>query len=125
MGFGPSAGWAQTLTDKATAAAGLPESQRVHIDRLPPREFPLWGSIADDVWAVEELAHGGKACGPRWLGRVEEVWGRDGVVVHPKKSIDAGEDVEVQGAMITARDHTVGVAAKKRPLLAECIVGIL
>ena len=43
MGFGPSAGWAQALTDVTTTAAGLDLECRLHPDELAPRDFPIWG----------------------------------------------------------------------------------
>eukprot|EP00974_Lingulodinium_polyedra_P079361 7686424-Lingulodinium_polyedra.AAC.1 len=54
MGFAPSAGWAQALADQGPAVAGVPLERRVRPDVPPPRDFPVWGSIMDDIWAVEE-----------------------------------------------------------------------
>ena len=61
MGFGPSAGWAQELTDLATEKADLPGGNRVLITDEAPETFPVWGSIIDDIWAVAEEE---RAAGP-------------------------------------------------------------
>eukprot|EP00974_Lingulodinium_polyedra_P077028 7457296-Lingulodinium_polyedra.AAC.1 len=55
MGFGPSAGWAQFLAEVACEKAALPPSRRFVDGAAPPTEPPIWGSIEDDVWAVEQL----------------------------------------------------------------------
>ena len=44
MGFGPSAGWAQGLTDVVATDAGLPQSQRVVPDFVTP-EGLLFGVL--------------------------------------------------------------------------------
>ena len=46
MGFGPSACWAQALTDVVTADAGLPFQQRVHPDTVSDRHRACVGSGA-------------------------------------------------------------------------------
>ena len=40
MGFGPSAGWAQALTDYATSSGGLPDDRRLKIDDPAPATPP-------------------------------------------------------------------------------------
>ncbi|CAK9024414.1 unnamed protein product [Durusdinium trenchii] len=73
MGFGPSAGWAQALTDAVAIEAGLPQEHRLHPDFTVPEELPIWGSIIDDIWAIE---HGDEAAasgvGVDWMNRAEE-----------------------------------------------------
>ena len=54
MGFGPSAGWAQGLTDVVALDAGLPVDSRVHPDHVVSSHLPVWGSIIDDIWALEQ-----------------------------------------------------------------------
>ena len=54
MGFGPSAGWAQELTNPATDSAKLPPDRRVQITEEVPAELPLWGFIIDDIWTLAQ-----------------------------------------------------------------------
>ena len=115
MGFGPAAGFAQGMTDATTAAAHLPEQQRVVRDRLCPEALPVWGSIIDDVWAVEEVpASNGEYIGPQWLTGVDDAWYAFGVESHPKKKTNAEAGGEIQGYHVSARSHQVGVALAKR-----------
>lgn len=44
MGFAGSAGWAQAVTDTATAQ--LPASKKVTFDTVAPADFPVWGEAA-------------------------------------------------------------------------------
>ena len=46
------------MTNAATT--DLPASQRVDCDEVMPSSWPVWGSIVDDVWVIEE-APGGQA----------------------------------------------------------------
>jgi hypothetical protein len=86
MGFGPSAGWAQAVTDKITLDADLPHASRVHPDQIIPDELPVWGSIVDDIWALEHVGDRGEAdVGPVWMNRAEAAWERDGVESNVKK----------------------------------------
>ena len=41
MGFGPSAGWAQGLTDVVAFDAELPQHQRLHPDIVVPEGLPI------------------------------------------------------------------------------------
>ena len=43
MGFAPSAGWAQAVTDRATSLAGLPADRRNKFTTEVPHCLPLWG----------------------------------------------------------------------------------
>eukprot|EP00973_Karenia_brevis_P074258 10317197-Karenia_brevis.AAC.1 len=115
MGFGPSAGWAQALTDKVTMS--LPADKRVRIDHEPPLSLPLWGSIEDDVWALEETAPGSPTeVSPFWLHKVEEGWKAAGIDVNEAKNVDAAAGGEVQGYYVHPRRHWVGVSLAKRRL---------
>ena len=72
MGFGPAAGFAQGLTDVVTDRAALPEDRRVVPSREAPETLPVWGSIIDDIWALEETdAKEPEAIGPNWMRLVE------------------------------------------------------
>lgn len=63
---------------------------------------PIWGSILDDVWAIDEcdaaddpprtagLAH-------EWMQDMATAWGKDGVVEHVKKAVSGVRKEEVHG----------------------------
>ena len=59
MGFGPAAGLAQAVTDTATIRAELPTPKRVASDQPVTKSFPVWGSILDDVWSIEQNTDSG------------------------------------------------------------------
>jgi len=126
MGFRPSAGWAQGVTDTATLDADLPAGHQLRLDKPAPTSLPIWGSIVDDIWAIEE--------GPRrdrdtaveaWMGRVDRAWGELGVEVHRGKLVNAEGDAAFQGTVITARSHYLGVAAQRAVLLLADVVRVL
>ena len=50
----PVVSWAQAATELMTTNAELPEEARLHMDRPTPAAPPMWGSIFDDVWGLEE-----------------------------------------------------------------------
>ena len=125
MGFGPSAGWAQALTDVATAHAQLPDDRRLHPDNPCPVELPLWGSICDDIWWLDHVHAGQHATGPERLAAAEEAWKAHGVTAHQKKSVDAEGDTEIQGYHVSSDDHWVGVSLRKRYNLFEATVYVL
>ena len=52
MGFSPSAG----PTNVCTENAGLPTDKQVLFSQPIPSDFLVWGSIIDDVWAVDETS---------------------------------------------------------------------
>lgn len=115
MGFGPSAGWAQALTDAVAIEAGLPQEHRLHPDFTVPEELPIWGSIIDDIWAIE---HGDEAAasgvGVDWMNRAEEAWTVKGVEPNHKKSVNEALGEEIQGYFVHPRDHWIGVSLEKR-----------
>ena len=126
MGFGPSAGWAQAVTDLATQEANMPHDKRLHPDYHAPAELPIWGSICDDIWAVE-FAGGSNddAVGPRWLGSAEQAWKSIGVKPNEKKSVNVSEDEEIQGLYVDADVHWVGVKMEKRQALFQAAFYLL
>eukprot|EP00974_Lingulodinium_polyedra_P088594 8591748-Lingulodinium_polyedra.AAC.1 len=82
MGFGAAAGWAQAAANVVCRRACLPEQRRVLPDGLLPAELPVWGSILDDLWAVQEDAELEEQSAPMaqtWMERVEEECGRAGL----------------------------------------------
>ena len=108
MGFGPSSGWAQCLTEFTTATAQLPEDRRLVIDAAAPSDFPLWASICDDIWTAEETDRAEPAVtGPEWLKRTDSVLESLGVQSHPDKMVDGAENAEVQGSVIHSTQHWV------------------
>ena len=126
MGFGPSAGWAQGLTDTVTQRAGLPAEQRLHPDLLVPECLPLWGSIVDDVWAIEHAATQLDAgVGAAWMDSTESSWVQHGVEPNAKKSVDSALGEEVQGYYVEPYGHWVGVSLEKRRHLFQATVHVL
>ena len=127
MGFGPSAGWAQALTDVATNQADLPSDCRLHPDAFAPTSLPIWGSICDDIWALEHTEAETKAafCGPTWLSRAEQAWVDRGVHPNHKKAIDASPGEELQGYYVDPDLHWVGVSLTKRRALFQAVWHVL
>ncbi|CAL1133794.1 unnamed protein product [Cladocopium goreaui] len=111
MGFGPPAGWAQGLTDVVTSDAQLPQDCRVHPDFVIPPGLPVWGSIIDDIWALEHSSEGEVASiGPEWLGRAESAWVLRGVAPNTNKSVDGARGEEIQGYYVHPTGHWVGLS---------------
>lgn len=126
MGFGPSAGWAQGLTDVVTHDAGLPQDRRVHPDFVVPAGLPVWGSIIDDIWAMEHTASDSQGdIGPSWLQQAETAWCLRGVEPNQKKSVDGAAGEEVQGYYVHPQLHWVGVSLEKRRFLFQATFHVL
>ena len=123
MGFGPAAGWAQAVTDEAVLRAGLPTSQQVSATGTVPDSLPVWGSILDDVWAIDEAKKPGEGDGEgkKWIDSVDAAWREIGVPVNEKKNVDGEEDAEFQGVQLHGRQHWLGVSRKKRAHLMVAI----
>ena len=126
MGFGPSAGWAQGLTDTVTMRAGLAPEHRLHPDLVVPESLPLWGSIVDDVWAIEHAPNQLEAgVGAAWMDATESSWVRHGVEPNAKKSVDSALGEEVQGYYVDPYGHWVGVSLEKRRHLFQATIHVL
>ncbi len=126
MGFGPSAGWAQGLTDVVAFDANLPQESRVHPDVVMPEQLPVWGSIIDDIWALEHVEdEGGAVVGPEWLGRAETSWVERGVQPNIKKSVGGAFGEEIQGYYVHPSKHWVGLSYEKRRYLFQASFVIL
>ncbi|CAK9055594.1 Uncharacterized protein SCF082_LOCUS30033 [Durusdinium trenchii] len=126
MGFGPSAGWAQGLTDVVARDAHLPEDSRLHPDLIIPEGLPLWGSIIDDIWALDHLEDESAAgTGPQWLQKAEEACCLRGVEPNHKKTVDLASGEEIQGYYVHPTDHWVGLAMDKRRSLFEASLAVL
>jgi hypothetical protein len=126
MGFGPSAGWAQGLTDVVAHDASLPPECRLHPDFVTPETLPVWGSIIDDIWALEH--HEGDerpGVGPDWLARAEAAWVVRGVAPNSKKSVDGAQGEEIQGYYVHPTMHWVGLSYEKRRYLFQATFQVL
>ena len=100
MGFAASAAWAQAATEACTTEAGLPEGARVVEGRPTPLEGPIWGSILDDVWTLEEETASGTApVGRAWVGAVTDAWERHGVHGNRKKDVFEQVTGELHGGL--------------------------
>ena len=126
MGFAPSAGWAQAASDTAFLKAGLPQERRVTFDRPCPTELPLWGSIVDDLWALDERSAGDRARSQAafWMTKAERAWDRLGVPVHHGKSVDGGSG-EFQGTEVHPTEHWLGTTRRRRLDLFAATLALL
>lgn len=87
-----------------------------------PRGFPIWGSIIDDIWAIEAVEKGYAAReGPVWLQRCDREWEAMGIESNAKKAEDGADTIEVQGVEVRGRKKTVGVSRPKRRLLFQAV----
>jgi hypothetical protein len=127
MGFGPSAGWAQALTDLVAKDANLPPEQRLHPDGVVPETLPVWGSIVDDIWALDHVDDEDDCnpTGPKWLDAAEQAWVQRGVQPNVKKSVNAALGVEVQGYFVHPHQHWVGLSMEKRRHLFQASMQVL
>lgn len=120
MGFTAAAAWAQAYNEQKAREAELPVDSRLVDGKPPPSGFPIWGSILDDVWAIEEDPvddHFKK--GHNWLDGVSRLWAQDGVEEHKKKAVEGAKREEVQGAMVDGVAGWVGVSYQKRLSILE------
>ena len=121
IGFTAAASWAQAYNEAKAVEVGLPQDRRLIDDKPPPKHFPIWGSILDDVWALDECtsAEDPPGVASKWLEDIAQAWGRDGVLEHEKKAVRGVLKEEVQGVMIDGKDGWAGVSMSKRALLLE------
>ena len=94
MGLAPSSAWAQAVTDAAASAADLPVDRRVRFGQVCPQELPVWGSIVDDFWTIEEQQPGEidpDSPAALWVDKFEEQLHKFGVPVHPDERGWRGE----------------------------------
>ena len=126
MGFGPSAGWAQGLTDVVAIDAQMPPDCRIHPDIVIPESLPIWGSIIDDIWALEHVADNEVATtGPSWLQQAETAWIVRDVAPNTKKSVDGAHGEEIQGYYVHPTGHWVGLSHEKRRFLFQASFKVL
>ena len=121
MGFTAAAAWAQAYNEAKAVEVSLPRDARLIDSQPPPQSFPIWGSILDDVWALEECnsLEDPPGIGSKWLHDVATAWTNDGVVEHQKKAVDGAAREEVQGVMVDGVQGTLGVSLAKRGQLFE------
>ena len=125
MGFRPAAGWAQCLAELAVKRAELPVQHRLVEGARAPADFPIWGSILDDVWVVDGASKSDERVGIPWLGKVETEWRKLGVQTNVKKDMLDSVIGEVQGCYIDGWRCTAGVSKEKKMLLLEGGGGLL
>lgn len=104
-------------SDTVFIEAHLPQRQRVTFERPCPAEVPVWGSIIDGLWAIEQPE--GPTAGSsahHWMTRAERQWGRFNVPLHHGKSVNGTIGGEVQGACIDGREHWPGTSRPRRLL---------
>jgi len=128
MGFGPSAGWAQAVTDTATRKAELPPDKQVKFDEPAPPSFPIWGSIIDDIWAIAEVDKpkevDEEVAG--WMRAVDREWlEMSKTLVNEKKRVDGDGDAEIQGYALHPTRHWLGVSIEKRLLIAGAALDLM
>ena len=124
MGFTAAAAWAQAYNEQKAREADLPTESRLVDGSPPPACFPIWGSILDDVWAIEEDSTE-QAKGHDWLAHIAELWANDGVEEHTKKAVEGAKREEVQGAMIDGVAGWVGVSYQKRLAILEAGIHLI
>ena len=114
MGYAGSAVVAQSVTETAAAAAGLPSSRRC-LPGIPcPVEPPVWGAIIDDVWTIGcEGCEADGDTGKGWLHALDHEWSAIGVESHPKKREDEVLGTEVQGAYLHPDRHVMALQVDK------------
>ena len=88
MGFAASASWAQGFNEVVAQDAALPLARRAVADRPCPGRFPVWASILDDFWFLEEETVDDSApWGQMLLGRVGVCWDTLGLATNVKKDV--------------------------------------
>ena len=116
MGFTGSASWAQIFNEAIIDECKLPADRRLVDGQIAPGQLPVWGSILDGFWGVEEDTM--DVAGP-WMRPVTTAWETAGIIEHEKKRVDGDPVGEIQGAMFEGRELWVGLSREKRLALAE------
>ena len=124
MGFAGSAAWAQGLNEALSLRGGLPQGRRMVDGTVPPGRPPVWGSILDDIWAVDEVPeldaedapHGDAAL---WVEEISEQWTREGIDENMPKRIHGFCSGEIQGAYFDGKDLWMGVFRPRRLKIIE------
>jgi len=121
MGFGPSASVAQAVTDACVARVDTDGASRLVAGGLGPTSFPVFGTILDDVWALDcvdtKPMMNELPAGAQLVAKVADQWLKFSLEENQKKRVEAQEGEEVQGLFVDPVAHTVGVSTPKRLLL--------
>ena len=117
MGFSGSVSWAQRLNESLVEVSGLPAERRLVQNELPPAGYPVWGSIIDDIWAVNE--DGSEDLGNEWATSFADEWRKLGLQENDSKRVCGAPVAEVQGAVVHGNELWLGVSREKRALLME------
>ena len=128
MGFKPACGYAQAVTDHVVSLAGLPSNARVVPEVPCPSQGAIWGSIVDDIWALDcvpKVQGEEEVEGKVWMQRCCEAWDSIGVTAHPDKIHLGLEGGEVQGYHVDSHRRSVGVSLAKRWLLVQALLRLL
>ena len=106
--------------------ANLSAERRLHPDHVVPSSLPVWGSIVDDIWAIEHAETQLDAgVGAAWMDAAEKAWVSRGVEPNLKKSVDSALGEEIQGYYVHPYGHWVGVSLEKRRWLFQATIHIL
>jgi hypothetical protein len=89
--------------------------------------FPVWGSILDDIWTLEERSASTRRCPhtPAWLQSAEAEFTAMGVPINHAKTVDDGVSVEFQGAVAHGTDHWLGCSVRRRVLSTASTLSLL
>ena len=121
MGFTAAASWAQAYNEAKAVSVSLPPDSRLIDSQPPPPTFPIWGSILDDIWAIDECdtIDDPPGIASKWMQDMADGWKEDGVVEHEKKAVNGVHKEEVQGVMIDGSHGWLGVSREKRAQLFQ------
>eukprot|EP00974_Lingulodinium_polyedra_P073178 7083523-Lingulodinium_polyedra.AAC.1 len=59
------------------------------------------------------------------MAGVDRVWADAGVDINAAKSVDDGENVEFQGAMVESREHWLGASRERRVAVVAVLVQVM
>lgn len=126
MGFTGAPGWAQAAADTSFLSGRLPQERRVTFERPCPVAPPIWGSIIDDLWAIDQPPGPASSSAARkWMLLAEAQWDRQNIPVLRGKSVDGEIGGDVQGARIDGHGHWLGTSRERRLLCLAAILWLL
>ena len=130
MGFTGSAAWAQGLNEALSLRGKLPPTRRMVDGAVPPGRPPVWGSILDDIWAVDEVPESEAEDAPhgeaaRWVKEISKQWTRVGIDENLPKRIHGLFSGEIQGAYLDGKNLWMGVSRPKRLNIIESCLWIV
>ena len=127
MRFAGSVSWAQRLNEKLITDSAVPTENRVIGDSLMPADFPVWGSILDDVWALEVVDDEADPPGvvAEWVADLACQRSKAGLEENLEKQVVGAITGEVQGAYLHGKEGWLGVSRSKRMLLLESGLAIV